>query len=413
MPTLLRPPSGLECYTSRDLKIVVVTPYFPVPADTHRGHSAYQTLLFLKEKADVEVICPLASYPRTKWLSPWSHRYHHPDLTYRPEGVKTTYFEYPALPLVSRPFNGLVCARRLEPYLSAMRPDVILNYWIYPEGFSAARIARKLGIPVIVGAIGSDLRVPGDPITFRLTLRTLQAADAILTVSEELRRRAIELGVPAAKVTTILNGCDFSIFRPGDRAAARRKLGVDPAAELLLYVGWISPTKGIAELTDAMISLAATHPRLRVTLIGEGGAYRSVVEARAAAGGIAERFLFLGLQPSGQVADWLRAADLFCLPSHSEGCPNVIVEAIACGRPVVATNVGGIPELVDESCGILVPPHDSRALAEALERALATSWDPSRIAAHLGRGWETVADETYELCCRVLRDRQATMPPAA
>src|ERR1039457_192683 len=85
MPTLLRPPSGLECYTSRDLKIVVVTPYFPVPADTHRGHSAYQTLLFLKEKADVEVICPLASYPRTKWLSPWSHRYHHPDLTYRSE----------------------------------------------------------------------------------------------------------------------------------------------------------------------------------------------------------------------------------------------------------------------------------------------------------------------------------------
>jgi teichuronic acid biosynthesis glycosyltransferase TuaC len=227
-----------------------------------------------------------------------------------------------------------------------------------------------------------------------------------------LRRRAIELGVPAGKVTTILNGCDFSVFRPGDRAAARRKLGVDPAAELLVYVGRISLPKGSAELTDAMISLAASRPRLRVAMIGEG-AYRNTMEARASAAGIAERFLFPGHQSSAQIVEWLAAGDVFCLPSHSEGCPNVIVEAIACGRPVVATNVGGIPELVDESCGILVPPRDSRALAEALERTLAASWDPSRISAHLGRGWDTVADETYELCCRVLRDRQAKMPPAA
>jgi glycosyltransferase involved in cell wall biosynthesis len=80
---------------------------------------------------------------------------------------------------------------------------------------------------------------------------------------------------------------------------------------------------------------------------------------------------------------------------------------------VVATHVGGIPELVDESCGILVPPRDSHALAEGLERVLATAWDPRRIAAHLGRGWDTVADETYELCCRVVRDRQAKILPAA
>jgi teichuronic acid biosynthesis glycosyltransferase TuaC len=326
--------------------------------------------------------------------------------------VKSTYFEYPAVPLLSRPFNGLVCAHLLEPYLSAMRPDVILNYWLYPEGFSAMRVGRKLGIPVIVGAIGSDLRLPGDPITFRLTQRTLAAADAVLTVSEELRCRAIQLGLPAAKVTTILNGCDFSIFHPGDRAAARQKLGLDPAAELLVYVGRISLPKGSAELTEAVLSLAASHPRLRVALIGEG-AYRGEIESKAAAAGAADRFLFPGLLPSTQIAEWLRASDLFCLPSYSEGCPNVIVEAIGCGRPVVATNVGGIPELVDESCGILIPPRDSRALAEALERTLAASWDPSRIAAHLGRGWETVADETYALCCRVVRDRRLKMPPAA
>jgi teichuronic acid biosynthesis glycosyltransferase TuaC len=394
------------------LKIAVVTPYFPTAAEPNRGHSAYQTMRFLQHKAEVEVICPLASYPRAKWLLPRGFRYHRPDLDFRPPEVKATYFEYPAVPLLSRPFNGLVCARLLKPYLSAFQPDVILNYWLYPEGFSATRIARKLGIPLIVGAIGSDLRVPGHPITFRLTRWTLENADAVLTVSEELRRRAIELGVPAAKVTTILNGCDFSIFHPGDRAAARQKLGVDPDAELLVYVGRISLPKGSAELTDAMIALSTSHPRLRVAMIGEG-AYRSEMEARASAAGIADHFLFPGLLSSLQIAEWMAAADVFCLPSHSEGCPNVIVEAIACGRPVVATNVGGIPELVDERCGILVPPRDSRSLAEALERALASSWDPARIATHLGRGWDTVAEETYQLCCRVVRDRRKKIPPAA
>jgi teichuronic acid biosynthesis glycosyltransferase TuaC len=387
------------------LKIAVVTPYFPTAAEPNRGQSAYQTLRFLKNKADVEVICPLASYPRAKWLLPRGFRYHRPDLNFRPPDVKATYFEYPAVPLLSRPFNGLVCAHLLKPYLTAMRPDVILNYWLYPEGFSATRVARQLGIPMIVGAIGSDLRIPGDAITFRLTRWTIENADAILTVSEELRRRAIELGVPPGKVTTILNGCDFSIFRPGDRAAARRKLGIDPNAELLVYVGRISLPKGSAELTEAMISLSATHPRLRVAMIGEG-AYRSEMEARASAAGIADRFLCPGLLSSVQIAEWLAAADVFCLPSYSEGCPNVVVEAIACGRPVVATNVGGIPELVDESCGILVPPRDSPKLAEALERALSTTWDPSRIWTHLGRGWDKVAEETYELCARVVRERR-------
>jgi glycosyltransferase involved in cell wall biosynthesis len=394
------------------LKIAVVTPYFPTAAEPHRGHSAYQTLRLLKNQAEVEVFCSLADYPQSKWLWPRGFRYHRPELDFRPPEVKTTYYRFPALPLLSRPFNGLICARLVEPYISAMRPDIILNYYLYPEGFGATRIGRKLGIPVIVGAIGSDLRLPGDPISFHLTRKALRAADAVLTVSEELRQRAIELGVPAGKVTAILNGCDFSIFRPGDRAAARRKLGVHPAAELLVYVGRISIPKGSAELTDAMISLSASHPHLQVAMVGEGD-YRSVLETRAAAAGIADRFLFPGGLSSAQIVEWLAASDLFCLPSYSEGCPNVIVEAIACGRPVVATDVGGIPELVDESCGVLVPARDSGKLREGLERALATTWDPLRIAAHLGRSWETVAQETYELCCRVLRDRQAKIAPAA
>jgi glycosyltransferase involved in cell wall biosynthesis len=97
----------------------------------------------------------------------------------------------------------------------------------------------------------------------------------------------------------------------------------------------------------------------------------------------------------------MRAADVFCLPSYSEGCPNVVVEALACGRPVVATKVGGIPELVNETCGMLIPPRNAGELAKALDRALSKPWDSEEIARTFTRSWETVAAETLAVCRKV------------
>jgi glycosyltransferase involved in cell wall biosynthesis len=102
------------------------------------------------------------------------------------------------------------------------------------------------------------------------------------------------------------------------------------------------------------------------------------------------------------VARWLAACDVFCLPSHSEGCPNVVLEAIACGRPVVATTVGGIPEVVNEQCGVLVPPGDIERLRGALAAALEKAWCAERISAQFRRSWEQVAEETYNICREVL-----------
>ena len=101
------------------------------------------------------------------------------------------------------------------------------------------------------------------------------------------------------------------------------------------------------------------------------------------------------------MAQWMRAADVFCLPSYSEGCPNVVVEALACGRPVVSTEVGGVPELVNESNGILVAPRDAVALRTALDKALDKAWDSDEIARTSARSWETVAQETLAVCHRV------------
>jgi teichuronic acid biosynthesis glycosyltransferase TuaC len=249
------------------MKIAVVTPYFPTSNNSYKGHSAFHTLRFLKRHAEIEVICPLTAYP--KWLRPKKYG-DAPDLAYQPEGFKTTYFEYPAIPVVTRPINGLTCARLLLPYVRSARPDLILNYWLYPEGFSAVRVGRKLRVPVIVGAIGSDICRLNDPLTRVLVRRTLMNAAGIITVSEDLRRRAIALGIPREQITTILNGCDTSVFHPGDRNQARREIGCDPDGEIILYAGNLLPSKGLGELLAAFIELLKSRPAARLALVGKG-----------------------------------------------------------------------------------------------------------------------------------------------
>ena len=174
------------------MRITVVTPYFPTSARSYGGRSAYETLRLLKRWADIQVVCPLTAYPNLKWLTP--RNYDPPDLTYQPRDLTTTYFRYPAIPVVTRPVNGLICEEYLLPYVRDSRPDLILNYWLYPEGYSAVRVGRTLGVPVIVGAIGSDIRRLGDAYIRHLVRKTLAEAAGVITVSEELRQRAIAMG---------------------------------------------------------------------------------------------------------------------------------------------------------------------------------------------------------------------------
>ena len=383
------------------MKITLVTSYFPTSAESYRGHSALHTVLALQKLADVEVVCPLTTYPQSRLFG--RKAFDTPDLDYCPPGIETRYVPYSAIPGLTRPINAALCEFAALPHVRASKPDVLLNYWLYPEGLAAIRMGRRLKVPVVVGSIGSDIRRIQDPITRALTRQALALADGVITVSEDLRRHAIGLGAPPARVQTILNGCDTGVFHPRDRDEARRRLGCEPDAELVLFVGTLLVSKGLAELAEAFKQLAAARPAARLALVGEG-AFASQLSLRLAKAGVSERVRFLGRQPSAVVADWMCAADVFCLPSHSEGCPNVVVEALACGRPVVATRVGGIPELVTDQCGILVPPRAPEALRAALDRALTQRWDPTAIARAFQRGWAAVAADTYAVCCRIVEE---------
>jgi len=228
------------------------------------------------------------------------------------------------------------------------------------------------------------------------TRTVLREADSLLGISDDLRKRMIAMGAPAARTHTVVSGCDLSVFHPRDRSDARRKLGVDPSAEAVVYIGRMDLRKGLQELIDAAVSLHAKRERLHLYLVGDGRDEQVIersLQASNTAGYIHKRPVCV----FGAVADWMTAANLVTLPSYNEGYPNVLVEALASGRPVVATKIGGIPEIVCDECGMLVPPRDSAALAEALASALDKSWNAETISAHRSRSWDAVAAELLQL----------------
>lgn len=376
------------------MKIAVVTRYFPSSAEPWQGRSAYQTLRVLAREAEVRVFYPNAAYP--SWLKPRSRSYDRLDASYSPPDVKVSYYDYPALPLISRPFNGWMAARALLPRVRSFVPDLIFSYFLYPEGYAALEIGKVLSVPVVARSMGSDINRIGDPISAMHTRTVLREADFLVMVSDDLRKKAVAMGALPAKVRTIVNGCDLSMFHVRDRLEARDKLRIDPASEAVVYIGRMDVKKGLRELAEAATALHHQRPRLHVYMVGEGPD-RPILEGAIQSRSADSYVHMLHGCASEEVAIWMAAGDLVTLPSYMEGCPNVVLEALACGRPVVATNVGGIPEIMSDQCGCLVPPRDPVELARALASVLDRTWDAKAISAHRSRGWETVAAELLEI----------------
>ena len=376
------------------MRILIATSQFPIAGEPNRGRPILQTIRELARLATVQVVSPTAVYP--SWARPRSYLFRMPQAHDRIDGCDVQYAPYNALPVISRPFNGWRCGHVLDRPIQAFAPDLVLSYWLYPDAYGAMLAARRACVPLVAGARGSDIRVR-DPVSRQLTRAVVGAARRLLVVSEDLGRIAVrDYGADPGRVHAIANGCDAALFQPADRATARHELRVPADAEIVLYVGRLVAEKGLRELLASTRALSAQRPRLQTVLVGEGPLQTELRAAIAAEPSLPVRFV--GSQAPSGVARWMAAADVVTLPSYSEGHPNVLVEALACGRPVVATDVGGIPEVVDAGCGLLVPPRHAAALAAALVRALEADWDRDALARKFSRGWDQVAQDTMRAC---------------
>lgn len=382
-------------------RIALVTPMLPVPHDQTRGRYIHETARALSKLATVKVFFQQSRYPKLPFVAPRSFLDGQVGPDYRIDGIDVETFTYPVFPLISRAINGHVSSHLLTPRVAAFKPDVVLAYWVYPDGYAALRTARKLGVPCIVGALGSDIHVRSG-INDRMTRKTIAGVDALLTVSEAMRQTAIhEFGAPADQVHTIVNGFNTSVFHPRDQQAIRQRLGIALDEQVIIYVGRFVEAKGMRELIQAFQAMARTNNKVSLALIGDGVMKAELISLIEQAG-LQGRVRIPGGQPPDQVAEWICAADVLTLPSWSEGYPNVVVEGLACGRPVVATDVGGTREILNERNGILIPPRQADVLQKALEQALRANWDREAIARAMQRTWDDVAKETLQVCQQVV-----------
>lgn len=281
-------------------------------------------------------------------------------------------------------------------------PDVVLAAWVYPDGCGAARIAAQLGLPVVVIAQGTDIhQYLRMPVRARVIRGTLRRVSAVIARSQDMAGQIVATGVRAERVSTIYNGVDLDLFTPGDRAAARRELGLPQDARVVLYVGHLTAIKDPLFLVRSFDVLCARDAEVhrQLVLVGEGE-LRGEVEREIGARGLDERVVLAGGRSPTDVAAFMRAGDVLAVPSRNEGVPNVIREAFACGLPVVATRVGGVPEVVDQPfLGRLVEWGKEEEMAEALGEEGGGGADRIRIREYASRfAWE----ETVAQYVRVL-----------
>jgi glycosyltransferase involved in cell wall biosynthesis len=291
--------------------------------------------------------------------------------------------------------------------------QLIDAHYVYPDGVAAVRLARALGVPCVLTARGSDINLLSRFAGVRRQIvAVLQAADAVVAVSAALAAAMRDLGAPPDRLHVVPNGIDRDVFHYGDAAAARAKLGVFADERMLLSVGNLNELKGHALVVEAVARLRARGIRTRYHIIGEGEE-RSRLEARIATLGLEDYVTLEGTVPNERLRPWYQAASLFVLGSSREGWPNVLNEALACGTPVVATKVGGVPEIVRHGDNGLLMERSVEAIATAIAAGLERAWDRPALAAEAARtSWSDVAERVVGIFTAVAR-AHATAPPAA
>jgi len=304
-------------------------------------------------------------------------------------------------------------SRELVLRLHREKPfDFIDAHYVFPDGFAAVLLGEMLGVPVIVSARGTDMNLFPSFRTIRPMIRwTLTRVAGGIGVCSPLKDLMIAHGLAPDKAQVIGNGVEWDLFQPVVQSSARDRLGIPQGGKVIVSVGGLIERKGFHFLIPAVARILPRHPHLRLYISG-GGPARHQLEALIRRHDLDGRVFLKGPQPNADLKYWYSAADLSALTSSREGWPNVILESMACGTPVVATGVFGVPEvIVSPQLGVMVE-QSVPSIAGGLEEALSKDWDRAGVAQHARqRTWEVVARELAEYFEQRLRSLPSQPQP--
>ena len=385
-------------------RVVVLTTLFPHAGQPTTGLFIRERMFRVARLLPLTVVAPVPWFPFQALLRRWKPHFRPPapalDMQ---EGIEVQRPRFLSVPGAFKWLDGWFMAVSCLPTLLRLKRgfgcNVVDAHFAYPEGYAATLLGRWLHMPVSITMRGTEVPIARDPRRRRRMIKALQRATRVFAVSDSLKRHAVILGVPGDKILVVGNGVDTAKFHRLDRRAARQRLGLPLDAPVLVSVGALVERKGFHRVLECLPALRRRFPGLRYLVVGGAGPegdWSERLRKSVSDLGLQDCVVFLGALAPEELNVPLSAADLFVLATRNEGWANVFLEAMACGLPVVTTDVGGNAEVVaNANLGLLVPFGDPERLAQAIADALVRDWDRDAIVAY-------AESNSWERCVRTL-----------
>lgn len=364
-------------------RALVFSTLFPSSSQPNAGVFIRERMFRVGRQLPLFVVAPVAWFP-LQGLIRLIKPHFRPETSKREiqQGVEVFHPPFFSIPGLFKRFDGLFLALSTYVFVKKLHKtnqiDIIDAHFAYPDGYAATLLGKWLDIPVTITLRGTEKRHLESALKKPL-LRALDNAVRVFSVSDSLKRLVVSAGADKKKIRVVGNGVDVTKFHSLPKNEMRKLLSLPEDAKVIVTVGGLVERKGFHRVIECLPALISDYPKIKYLIVGGASAegdWESKLKQQVADLKLEVYVDFLGTQPPEKLKTILSASDLFVLSTRNEGWANVLLEAMACGLPIVATNVGGNAEVVcSEKLGAIIPFDDKVQLKQAIHQALAKDWD--------------------------------------
>ncbi len=369
-------------------RLVVFSTLFPNAKQPNAGVFIRERMFRVGQHVPVIVIAPVAWFPGQAIIRKIKPHFRpEPEKVEIQQGVTVYHPKFFCIPGIFKWLDGYFLALSSYFFMKKIKAEfdfnIIDSHFAYPDGFAATRLGKRLNVPVTITLRGTEVPHSRSKAKRFLMLKALKSANRIFSVSSSLKQHVVHLGAPANKIQVVGNGVDTEKFYPVDGQKVRKQLNISPTDKVLITIGALVERKGFHRVIELMPELLKQHPNLHYLIVGSAGVegdWTEKLNTQVKTLKLEHNVHFLGARPPSELKEILSAADVFVLSTRNEGWANVILEALACGLPVIATDVGGNSEVVSDSkLGTIVEFDNKNELKTAISTAMSKNWDKNYI----------------------------------